>query len=109
MKSQTMLAKKAEIQRKWYIIDAAGKPLGRLASEVAVILMGKDKPIYTPTIDCGDYVIVLNATKVTMSGNNKMTDKMYYNTSGSYHGLRARSAEVMLKQYPIELIERTVK
>ncbi len=108
MQRQTTLAKKAEIQRKWYIIDAAGKPLGRLASEVAFILMGKDKPTYTPTIDGGDNVIIINASKVVLTGN-KMKDKMYYNTSGSYHGLRTRSAEVMLKDYPIELVERTVK
>jgi large subunit ribosomal protein L13 len=109
MQRQTTLAKKAEIQRKWYIIDAANKPLGRLASEVAVILMGKDKPIYTPTVDCGDYVIVINAAKVALSGNNKLEEKYYYNTSGSYHGLRKRSARVMLESYPCEMVERSIK
>ena len=109
MQRQTTLAKPADIQRKWYIIDAAGKPLGRLASEVAVILTGKDKPIYTPTVDCGDYVIVINAAKVTLSGNNKLEEKMYYNTSGSYHGLRKRSARVMIENYPCEMVERAIK
>jgi large subunit ribosomal protein L13 len=97
------------IQHKWYIIDAAGIPLGRLASEVAVLLTGKNKPIYTPTIDCGDNVIIINAAKVTLSGNNKMEEKFYYNTSGSYHGLRKRSARVMIQNYPCEMVERTIK
>jgi large subunit ribosomal protein L13 len=109
MQRQTTLTKKAEIQHKWYIIDAANKPLGRLASEVAVILMGKDKPTYTPTVDCGDYVIVINAAKVTMSGNNKLKEKCYYNDSEYTGGLRTRTAGVMLKDYPIELVERVVR
>jgi len=109
MQRQTTLAKKADIQHKWYVIDAANKPLGRLASEVAVILMGKDKPTYTPTVDCGDYVIVINASKVTMSGNNKLEEKRYYNVSGYTGGIRTRTAGVMLKSYPIELVERVVR
>lgn len=76
MQRQTTIAKPKELTRKWYVIDAAGKPIGRLASEVAVILMGKNKPIYTPNVDCGDYVIIVNAEKVALTGNkvhNKST------------------------------------
>jgi large subunit ribosomal protein L13 len=109
MQRQTTLAKEAEIQHAWYIIDAANKPLGRLASEVAVILMGKDKPTYTPTVDCGDNVIIINAAKVTMSGNNKLKEKEYHNVSEYTGGMRTRSAGVMLKDYPCELVERVVK
>ena len=75
MQRQTTLAKKADIVRKWYVVDAENKPLGRLASEVATILLGKNKPTYTPNVDCGDYVIVINASKVTMSGKNKLKQK----------------------------------
>ncbi|MBP3713623.1 MAG: 50S ribosomal protein L13 [Bacilli bacterium] len=108
MQRQTTLAKKADIQHKWYIVDAAGQTLGRLASEVAVVLTGKNKPIYTPTLDCGDYVIVINASKVVFSGN-KLEGKFYYNNSGNYHGMRKRSAKVMVENYPVELVERTIK
>lgn len=109
MQRQTTLAKKADIQHKWYVIDAANKPLGRLASEVAVILMGKDKPTYTPTVDCGDYVIIINASQVTMSGNNKLKEKCYHNVSGYTGGMRTRTAGVMLQSYPVELVERVVR
>ena len=75
MQRQTTIAKNSEIQRKWYVVDAEGKPLGRLASFVAVKLMGKDKPTYTPNVDCGDYIIIINAEKVALSGTNKKTNK----------------------------------
>ena len=94
--------------RKWYVVDAANKPLGRLASEVAVVLLGKDKPSYTPNVDCGDYVIVINAEKVALSGN-KLKQKFYYNVSGYAGGLRKRSAEVMIANYPVEMLERSIK
>ena len=77
MNRQTTNLKKEEITRKWYIVDAKDKPLGRLASEIAVILMGKEKPSYTPNQDCGDYVIVINAAKVSISGTNKPINKKY--------------------------------
>ena len=93
MQRQTTLVKPNETTKKWYIVDAANKPLGRLASEVAVILMGKDKPSYTPNVDCGDYVIVINASKVSLSGN-KLRDKYYYRVSGWTGGLKKRSAGV---------------
>lgn len=107
MQRQTTIAKQENITRKWYIVDAADKPLGRLASEVAVILMGKNKPTYTPNVDCGDYVIIINASKVKLSGD-KVHNKFYYNVSGYTGGLRKRSAGVMLQDYPCEMVERSV-
>ena len=107
MQRQTFVVKKNDVTRKWYVIDAANKPLGRLASQVAVILMGKDKPNYTPNVDCGDYVIIINANKVGLSGNKTRTKK-YYNVSGWTGGLRTRTAGEMLKNYPCEMVERSV-
>ena len=107
MQRQTTIAKQENITRKWYVVDAADKPLGRLASEVAVILMGKNKPTYTPNVDCGDYVIIINASKVKLSGD-KVHNKFYYNVSGYTGGLRKRSAGVMLQDYPCEMVERSV-
>lgn len=107
MQRQTTIAKASEIQRKWYVIDAENKPLGRLVSQVAQILTGKNKPIYTPNVDCGDYVIIINAEKVSLSGD-KLNNKKYYNVSGYNGGLRTRTAGEMLKNYPTEMIERSV-
>lgn len=103
----TFLQKKENIDRKWYVIDATGLPLGRVASKVATILRGKHKPTFTPYVDCGDYVIVINAEKVLLTGN-KLNDKMYYNHSGFPGGLRERNAKVMLNQYPEEMMERAI-
>ena len=107
MQRQTTIAKANEIQRKWYVIDAAGKPMGRLVSQVAQILIGKNKPIWTPTVDCGDYVIVINAAKVSLSGD-KIHNKKYYNVSGYDGGLRTRTAGDMLERFPTEMIQRSV-
>ncbi|MFA6675309.1 MAG: 50S ribosomal protein L13 [Bacilli bacterium] len=107
MQRQTTIAKTQEIQRKWYVIDATDKPLGRLASQVAQILIGKNKPIWTPNVDCGDYVIIINAEKVGLSGD-KLNTKKYYNVSGYPGGLRVRTAQVMIDKYPSEMIERSV-
>ncbi|MFA5687124.1 MAG: 50S ribosomal protein L13 [Bacilli bacterium] len=107
MQRQTTIAKKETMTRKWYVIDATNKPLGRLASEVAVVLMGKNKPIYTSHVDCGDYVIIVNADKVHLSGKAE-TKKNYYNTSGRPGGLRVRSSGEMKRNYPIEMMERAV-
>lgn len=107
MQRQTTIAKTKEIQRKWYVIDATDKPLGRLASQVAQILIGKNKPIWTPNVDCGDYVIIVNAEKVGLSGD-KVHTKKYYNASGYDGGLRVRTAGVMVKEFPTEMIERSV-
>ena len=107
MHRQTTIAKAQDIERKWFVIDATDLPLGRLASEIAVRLTGKNKPIYTPNVDCGDYIIVVNADKVGLSGD-KMNKKNYYNVSQYLGGLRVRSSGTMLKEYPEEMIERAV-
>ena len=107
MQRQTTIAKNSEIQRKWYVVDATDKPLGRLCSQVAQVLSGKVKPIYTPNVDCGDYVIIINADKVSLSGD-KIHNKKYYNASGFPGGLRTRTAGEMLKNYPTEMLERTL-
>ncbi len=104
----TFMQKKAEVERKWYVIDANGKPLGRVASKAAHILRGKHKVTFTPHVDCGDYVIIINAQKVELTGN-KLEDKMYYNHSQYPGGLRTRSAKVMRKDYPEEMVELAVK
>ena len=104
----TFMQKKETVERKWYVIDAEGVTLGRLASKVAVVLKGKHKATYTPHIDCGDYVIVVNAEKVKLTGN-KLEDKKYYNHSGYVGGLRERNAKTMIEKYPEEMIERAVK
>ena len=109
MQRQTTIAKPEKIERKWYVIDATDIPYGRLASFVAVKLMGKDKPIYTPNVDCGDYVIIINCEKVKLSGTNKLKNKKYYNASGYTGGLRVRTAGEMLERYPEEMVEKAVK
>jgi len=107
MQRQTTMIKKEEVNRKWYVIDAQDKPLGRLASEIAEVLTGKNKAIYTPNVDCGDYVIVLNAKAVKLTGN-KLETKNYYNHSQFSGGLRTRSAKTMIENYPVEMFERAV-
>ena len=107
MQRQTTMANAKTIERKWYVVDAKGISLGRLASKVAVILMGKNKPTYTPNVDCGDYVIVINASKVKLTGDSEHK-KNYYNVSGYNGGLRTRTSGVMLREFPTELIERSV-
>ena len=102
------MQKKEEIKRDWYVIDADGMNLGRLASKAAHILRGKHKPTFTPHIDCGDFIIVVNASKVNLTGN-KLNDKIYYNHSGYTGGLRERTAKEMRESYPVEMIERAVK
>lgn len=108
MQRQTTIAKSEEVSRKWYVIDAKDIPLGRLASFVAIKLMGKDKPTFTPNVDCGDFIIIINAEKVTLSGANKLTNKKYYNVSGYNGGLRTRTAGEMIERYPEEMVERSV-
>ena len=104
----TYMPTKATIERNWYVIDAEGETLGRLAVKAANILRGKHKPTYTPNMDCGDYVIVINASKINLTGN-KLDDKMYYNHSGYPGGLRERNAKTMIEKYPVEMVERAVK
>lgn len=110
MERQTTIATSVNLTRKWYLVDASGKTLGRLATQVATILMGKDKPTYTPNADLGDYVIIINAAKVKLSGKDGGEHKKnYYNVSGYAGGLRTRSAGVMKREYPVELVERAVR
>lgn len=104
----TFMQKKEEVTRNWYVIDATDINLGRLATKAAHVLRGKHKPTFTPHIDCGDNVIVVNASKVNLTGN-KLNDKIYYNHSGYTGGLRERTAKVMKEQYPVEMVERAIK
>ncbi|MDI6776426.1 MAG: 50S ribosomal protein L13 [Syntrophales bacterium] len=105
---KTYNARKEDVRRLWYLIDADGKVLGRLASEVARRLRGKHKPIYTPHVDTGDFVIVVNAGKVTLTGK-KLTDKIYYHHSGYPGGIKKTSAGKMLEDNPVNLLRHAVK
>ena len=102
------MQRKEDVAREWWVIDAEGVNLGRLATKVATVLRGKHKPTYTPHIDVGDYVIVINASKVNLTGN-KLDDKIYYDHSRYTGGLRERTARKMRDDYPVEMIERAVK
>ena len=102
------MQRKEDVVRDWWVIDAEDENLGRLATKVATVLRGKHKPTYTPHIDCGDNVIVINASKVNLTGS-KLDDKIYYNHSGYTGGLRERTARTMRDNYPVEMIERAVK
>lgn len=105
---RTFMAKAQDVQRKWYIIDAADKTLGRLATEVAAILRGKNKPIFTPHVDTGDFVIVINAEKVKLTGN-KLQDKMYTTHSRYPGGLKQINYATLLQKRPELVIEKAVK
>lgn len=104
----TYMAKPREVERNWVVVDAAGVPLGRLASEVAVLLRGKHKPQFTPHVDTGDFVIVINAEKVVLTGN-KEEQKIYYRHSGWPGGLKMITASEMRKKRPERLVELAVK
>ena len=104
----TFMANAANIERKWYVIDAKGKSLGRVACKAAVMLRGKHKATYTPHVDCGDNIIIINAKEVTLTWN-KLDQKIYYNHSGYTGGLRQRTAKEMRENYPVEMVERAVK
>ena len=105
---KTFMQTKETVKRNWYVIDAENLPLGRVATKAATILRGKHKATFTPHIDCGDYVIIVNAEKVKLTGN-KLNDKMYYDHSGFPGGLRERNAKTMIENYPVEMVERAVK
>ena len=105
---KTFSAKAHEVNRDWYVVDAQGKTLGRLATEVARRLRGKHKPIYTPHVDTGDYIIVVNADKVAVTGN-KATDKIYYHHTGYIGNLKSASFEKMQARVPGRVIELAVK
>ena len=104
----TTMAKKETLQRDWYIIDASGKTVGKVAALAASILNGKHKPTYTPHVDCGDHVVIINASKAVFTGK-KLTDKMYYHHSGYIGGLKYISAGALLKSKPEAVLELAVK
>lgn len=105
---QTFMANESNIDRKWYVIDAEGQTMGRLSSEVASILRGKHKPTFTPHVDCGDHVILINADKIYLSGN-KAEDKMYYRHSNHPGGLKSISAGELREKNPVRLMETSIK
>ena len=105
---KTYMPNEAAIERKWYVVDATGLTLGRLASEVAKVLRGKNKPIFTPHADCGDYVIVVNAEKIVVSGK-KLNDKIYYSHSDYVGGMKEATLKEMLDKKPEKVIELAVK
>lgn len=105
---KTYMAKPGEVQQKWYIIDAAGKPLGRLATEAARILRGKHKPTFTPHVDTGDFVIVINAEQAVLTGN-KLNQKIYYRHSGYPGGLKETKYADLMSSKPERAVEKAVK
>lgn len=104
----TFMQTNESVERKWYIVDATDLVLGRMASDVAVVLKGKHKPTFTPNIDGGDYVIIVNAEKIAMTGK-KWSDKMYYRHSGYPGGLKTRTASEMLDKQPQKIVEKAVR
>ena len=105
---KTWNAKPGEIERRWYLVDAEGQTLGRLATQIADTLRGKRKPQYTPHVDTGDFVVVVNAAKITVTGN-KLDDKLYHRHSGYPGGLRSRPLRDELERRPTEVIRKAVK
>jgi large subunit ribosomal protein L13 len=106
--NKTYVTKPAEVVPSWHVVDAEGQTLGRMASEIAKILRGKHKPIYSPSVDCGDYVIVINAEKIHVTGR-RLDQKMYYRHSGYMGGLTEISLRDQLKRYPNRVIESAVR
>lgn len=104
----TFMANAGNIERKWYVVDAAGQTLGRLSSEIASILRGKHKPTFTPHVDTGDHVIIINAEKIELTGK-KLTDKIYYRHSQFPGGLKSRTALEMRTNYPEKMLELAIK
>ena len=104
----TTSAKADEINRSWFVVDASNKPLGRLASEIARVLRGKHRPTFTPHVDTGDFVVVVNAEKIALTGR-KIEQKNYYNHSGYFGGLRTTPVKVMLEKKPDYILEHAVK
>jgi large subunit ribosomal protein L13 len=109
MTTKTYMAKNGELTRKWFVVDISGKVLGRAATKIATVLMGKHRPEYTPHVDTGDHVIVINASEVRVTGNNKLTDKVYKRYSGYPSGLKLTTLEDMLEKYPERVISEAVR
>ena len=105
---KSFMASPSTITRDWYVVDATGHTLGRLASEVASILRGKNKPIYTPHMDCGDYVVIVNADKIVVTGK-KLDQKIYYHHSGFVGGMKETTLREMLQKKPEQVVELAVK
>ena len=105
---KTFSAKNHDIDRNWYLVDAQNKTLGRLSTEIASRLRGKHKPIYTPHVDTGDYIVVVNASKIRVTGN-KMTDKMYYKHTGYIGNLKSENLATMLEKYPEKVLMKSVR
>ena len=105
---KTFSAKHDEVERHWYLVDATNKTLGRLSTEIANRLRGKHKPIYTPHVDTGDYIVVVNASKIRVTGN-KMQDKIYYKHTGYIGNMKSMNLETMLKKNPERVIMKSVK
>ena len=105
---KTFLPKESEIERKWHLVDASGRILGRLATQVAILLRGKHKPHYTPHLDTGDFVVVVNAEKVVLTGS-KPRDKVYYRHSGYPGGLKAQTPERLFKSKPQRVVEKAIR
>ncbi|MCL4385447.1 MAG: 50S ribosomal protein L13 [Actinobacteria bacterium] len=106
--TKTYSAKEKDIEKKWYVIDASGKTLGRISTEIAKILRGKNKPIFTPHVDCGDYVIVINSSKLAVTGN-KLEDKKYYRHSGYVGNMKITSLGKLMKKSPQYVLLKAVK
>ncbi len=104
----TKFAKKGEVERKWYVVDASGKVLGRMASQIATYLRGKHKPQFTPNVDTGDFIVVINAEKVRLTGK-KLDQKVYYHHTGYPGGLKAETARIRLQRKPEQVIMDAVK
>jgi large subunit ribosomal protein L13 len=105
---KTQVAKKEEVTRDWYLVDGENQVLGRIATRIANVLRGKNKPIFTPSVDTGDFVIVVNAEKIALTGN-KLADKMYYSHSGYPGGIKSINAGKLLEKKPEEIIRKAVK
>jgi large subunit ribosomal protein L13 len=105
---KTQVAKTNEVSRDWYLVDVNERVLGRVATQIANVLRGKNKPVYTPSVDTGDFVIVVNAEKIVLTGN-KLADKMYYNHSGYPGGLKSTNAAKLLEKKATELLRQAVK
>ena len=105
---KTFVAKPAEVKREWYVVDAEGKTLGRMSAEIASRLRGKHKAEYTPHVDCGDYVVVINADKIVVTGN-KRKNKLYHHTTGYIGNLKTTNFETLITQHPTRPVEKAIK
>ncbi len=105
---KTYMANENTVERKWFVVDAEGIVLGRLATEIATVLRGKHKPTFTPHVDCGDYVIVINADKIELTGD-KWNDKIYYHHSNYAGGLKTRTAKALMAEKPTRMVELAIK